>query len=195
RVDLFAIGKDGDCIHSSWKQDTQWDSWKSLSGNMQLQPVAVSRSPDYIDVFVLGKDCHVYHKEWHSGTWTQWDRLEGVFESKPTVVAMNENRLDVFALDARKAVWHKTWNGNGWNGPWESLAFVGECASIECVCSPSESRLDVFVVGTNALCQHKVWKDGTWRESETIGGAFAAMSAVRLSTSQIMLFSIKNDGT
>ncbi|KAH0553061.1 hypothetical protein GP486_006745 [Trichoglossum hirsutum] len=124
QLDLFISGKDGHVYTSWWHQGSEWsgidDKWGSIGGSFLpgSEVSAVARKPNQLDVFVCGKDGHVYTAWWtEGGNWSSfgvdWESIGGSFHpgSKVAAVARKPNILDVFACGNDGSVYTSWWTG------------------------------------------------------------------------------------
>ena len=125
RLDIFAVGTDGQMRHKAW--DTDWrppaNHWTELGGNFTSRPALASWAPGRMDVFAVGSDGQMHHKAW-DGDWKpsqqDWAPFGGLFTSAPEAVAWGRDRLDVFAVGTTRQMYHKAWDGSRWRR-WEPL--------------------------------------------------------------------------
>lgn len=78
-------------------------------------PAVCSLGPKRLEVFVRGKDTHLWHKAWDGEKWGSWQDLGGSLASDPACVARAPNRIDCFAKGIDSSLWHKTWDGEKWS--------------------------------------------------------------------------------
>ena len=143
---------------------TGWNGdWFPLPGQAvfdreKQQIAAVARSPDNLDLFVIGFDNHVWSTFWTPQTgWNgDWFPLPGqaVFDrEKQQIAAVSRapDNLDLFVIGFDNHVWTTFWTPQtGWNGDWFPLpgqaVFDREKQQIAAV-SRSPDNLDLFVIG------------------------------------------------
>jgi hypothetical protein len=105
-----------------------WHGWTHLL-NGQAQPGApvgvMSRSPDKLDVFVVGNDNTVYTAAWEPGVgggWQGWTNLNGGMSAHGTLVTGARRRpdfMDIFTVGLDGRAWTAAWSpGQPWNGWW-----------------------------------------------------------------------------
>jgi galactan endo-1,6-beta-galactosidase len=122
-VDLFAIGFDDKVYTTFWDASGGWSpsGWFAIhpeaSFDHESQRVtALSRNPNYVDLFVIGFNDHVYTTFWGaSGGWSPsgWFAIhpEALFDHKSqrvTALSRNPNHVDLFAIGFDNAV-YTTW--------------------------------------------------------------------------------------
>ena len=70
-IDSFVIGTDGKVYNSYWTTGNDWsginDDWRDIGGDFTpgSKVTAIARSPDNMDLFVVGKDGKVYSAYWY----------------------------------------------------------------------------------------------------------------------------------
>lgn len=114
--DVFVHCPDGTVAHHRFVQgEATW--WENIGGNSALSIAAVSRTPGWLDVFVLGNDGNIYSKAWdltqwrpsQAGWWNFGKPSSTSTLSPPVVVSPAAERLDVFVADwSGTALWVKT---------------------------------------------------------------------------------------
>ena len=77
QLDLFICGNDGRIYTSWWTEGQDWsgiaDNWRPIGGFFPAgaRVAAVARTPDSLDLFVIGNDGRVYTSWWfHGGDWS-----------------------------------------------------------------------------------------------------------------------------
>ncbi|MGM0924777.1 MAG: hypothetical protein ACQEWW_26940 [Bacillota bacterium] len=133
-LDLFVVSNDGRVYTSWWSAGWDWsginDNWKSLGGFFPPgAPVsAVARTPNNLDLFVVGNDGRVYTSSWSEGSnWSNWRSCGGFFPPGAPVsaVARTPNNLDLFVVSNDGRVYTSSWSaGSDWSGindNWKSL--------------------------------------------------------------------------
>jgi hypothetical protein len=218
-LDLFIVGNDGRVYTSWWYAGSDWsginDNWRSLGGFFPPgAPVsAVARTPDILDLFVVGNDGRVYTSWWHVGSdWSgindNWRSLGGFFPPGAPVSATtrNPNNLDLFVVGNDGRVYTSWWYaGSDWSGindNWRSLGgFFPVGAPVSAV-ARTPDNLDLFIVGNDGRVYTSWWYAGSdwsgindnWR---SLGGFFpvgAPVSAVARTPDNLDLFIVGNDG-
>src|SRR5262249_46116721 len=160
---------------------------------LSAAPAVVSWGGDRFDIFGLGIDKRMYHKDWNGIEWDprsqeRWDPLGGEFNSQPTVVSWGKDRLDIFGLGTDNGMYHKVWDGRNWfpsHEDWENMRGRFNCAPTA-GCTHSEA-LYIFGLGTNNRMFYKAYginmlgartwmpvEDGAWDPS--LGGEFIPFS-------------------
>lgn len=202
RVDVFALGGDGQAFHKAW-DGTAWrptaTGWEALGGTFTSPPTVVSWGDSRLDVFGLGTDHAMYHKAWDAGWHPSvkgWEGLGGVFNSAPAVVAWGANRLDLFALGTDAQMWHKSWDGTAWRpsvSGWEALG--GKFSSPPGAVAWGPNRLDVFAVGVDDQMWHMAWDGAQWQAAwQALGGSFTSPpAAVAWDANRLDVFGLGTD--
>ena len=162
-------------------------------GNCLGDPVAISRSPNITDIFLIGSDGLVYTGSLLPGdtTYNGYWNIPG-FKASPcypiSAVSRTTDRLDIFAIGTNSQIYQASWEPDftlGWQG-WTAVPGfrVHGGAKYVTAISRSENVIDLFAVGTN----NQVWTSGwlpesgwgTWRSipgiSVPTNGSIAAVS-------------------
>jgi hypothetical protein len=78
KLDVFVVGTDNTTYTAAWEPafSDGWHGWWNLNGGQAAHGsliTAVSRHPDYMDVFVVGRDGRAYNAAWGPGQpWAGW---------------------------------------------------------------------------------------------------------------------------
>jgi hypothetical protein len=178
-LDLFVIGNEGHVWTTAWSSNVPapgWNAdWVRVPGaatfDLNTQDVAaVSRTPDNLDLFVIGSDGgvgttngHVWTTAWTNGIgWSpDWRPLPGVtvFDratQKIAAVARSPGNLDLFVIGNEGHVWTTAWSSNvptpGWNADWVRVpgaaTFNLNAQNVVAV-SRALNNLDLFVIGSD----------------------------------------------
>ncbi|WP_230387366.1 matrixin family metalloprotease [Bacillus cereus] len=218
-LDLFVVGNDGRVYTSWWQAGSDWsginNNWRSIGGFFPVgAPVsAVARTPNILDLFVVGNDGRVYTSWWQAGSdWSginnNWRSIGGFFPvgTPVSAVARTQNNLDLFVLGNDGRVYTSWWQaGSDWSGinnNWRSIGgFFPVGAPVSAV-ARTQNNLDLFVLGNDGRVYTSWWQAGSdwsginnnWR---SIGGFFpvgAPVSAVARTQNNLDLFVLGNDG-
>jgi len=141
QIDLFACGLDG-CIYTSWWTDNGHDwsgisnGWKCLGGLFPpaINVSAVARNPEQLDLFVYGKDEHIYTTWWRRGYgWhalrENWEDISRECPSGAIIagVARSPEHLDLFTCNYKGQVFTSWWKkGSKWSGKKGIWGFLGQ---------------------------------------------------------------------
>ena len=137
------------------------------------QIAAVSRTPNNLDLFVIGFDNRVWTTFWNQAGWNaDWFPLPGqaVFDrDKQQIAAVSRGpgNLDLFVIGFDNHVWTTFWNqGGGWNADWFPLpgqaVFDRDKQQIAAV-SRGPGNLDLFVIGFDNHVWTTFWNEaGGW---------------------------------
>jgi hypothetical protein len=190
RLDLFALGMDGDLWHAFRTPGADLSAWEDLGGQLASAPTAVSWGSDRVDVFAQGTDGALWHKWWSANAWSAWESLGGQLTSAPAVASWAGGRLDVVARGTDGGVWHRWWTGTGWNG-WESLG--GQCTGDPGIGSWGPGAVDVFCLGattTPAALWHRWFRVNQWTGwlQEVPGGWADGVSAASWAFNRLDVF-------
>lgn len=138
----------------------EWATWQLLGGKLISTPAVTAWGDNRLDVFAIGTDSRLYHKQWDRTQWGIWQSLGGTCIHQPAAVCWGADRLDVFAIGVDQQIYHKWWNGSTWEG-WENLG--GTCIYGVAAASWGENRIDLFSLGPNSVLFHKYF-EGAWGE-------------------------------
>jgi hypothetical protein len=124
---------------------------------------AVARTPNNLDLFVLGSDGGVESTYWDaSGGWGDWFRIGPEAATFPggntvTAVARTPDHLDLFVVANNGGIYSSYWDdGIPWSGDWfrigpEAATFPGGNAVTAVARTPN--NLDLFVLGSDGGVQ------------------------------------------
>lgn len=184
KLDIFVAGKDGKVYTAAWDKQAangEWQGWWPI-GNLSVPsgaPVSVvSRGPDNLDIFVVGKDSRVYTTAWakHAagGKWQSW-RPVSTLTAKPgtpvAVVSRESHNLDIFTLGNDNKVYTAAWDKHVADGQWRGWWPVGDKSaksqSAVAAVARAPSKLDIFIVGSDGKIYTAAWDlniaNGTWQ--------------------------------
>jgi hypothetical protein len=126
RLDVFWTDSDA-ILHHKALNGPGADNWvpsgtdsENFGGGIVGSPAAVSTAPNTIDVFIIGTDTKLYHKNWNGSVWSPTTGFEGrggAFVASPTVASWGPGRLDVFAPGTDYQVYHLAESASGWLPP------------------------------------------------------------------------------
>lgn len=137
RIDLFVRSvPENELLYKSW-DGSFWEpaelGFKNMGGPegpgsvFLSAPTAVSRGPDRLDVFVIGKrnkdsqHCRLYHKAMGKSVWKPkigFNDMGGSFKEgvAPVVTVNRDGTMDIFMIggdESRNGAYHKRWDGAG----------------------------------------------------------------------------------
>jgi hypothetical protein len=218
-LDVFVTGGDGRVYTSWWHQGQDWsglqNNWRSLGGYFPAgAPVtAVARTPDILDLFIVGGDGRVYTSWWSTGSdWSginnNWRPLGGFFPpgSPVAAVARQPNILDLFVIgnDGRvfTSWWSSGWEWSGINDKWKSVGGFFPVGTRVAAVARSPYNLDLFVTGGDGRVYTSWWSSGQeWSGVQnnwySIGGYFpqgASVAAVARTRDNLDVFVMGGDG-
>jgi len=176
-LDLFVTGNDGRVYTSWWHEGQAWsgvnNTWTSLGGYFPAgNAVSVSaRTPDNLDVFVVGNDGRVYTSWWSAGQpWSgvndTWTSLGGFFPVKASVASVSRGpgNLDLFIVGNDGRVYTSWWSaGQSWSGVNDSWTGIGGFFPPGTQVVPLAriaDHLDLFVTGNDGLVYSSWWHAG-----------------------------------
>lgn len=126
RVDIFVVSESNShVLHASWDTtitndpgSTNWSAYEDLQGFATTPPVAVSRSPGIIDLFIRGGDAGLWYLSYNSSNknWSGWSRISTNMSilGQPDAVSASPETVDVFAWREDGCLLHKSFdNGSG----------------------------------------------------------------------------------
>lgn len=190
---LFAISDDsvigGDCLMTTSTPTTLYP----LGGRTNDAVTAVFSQPNRLNVFVVGTDDGIYHKDGSASpilpSNVPWDPLGGKALNSIAAVVREPNFLDLFVRGTDDVIYHERRIGNNWEGRWRSLG--GRTFNAVTAVSWGPNRLDLFVRGTDDGIYHKSGDgaDGHWRPWRALGGKTRdAVAAVSWGPNRLDLF-------
>lgn len=212
----------GFSYHRDWKLSGEATEWHyqhlpdldvgMISGSAIA---AASRGQDMVDIFVTGKDGHVYtaaRGPQTNNVWAGWWKVgEGVFLPGTPIAALSrsEGRLDLFAIGLDGRVWSAAYgpdtNGEwGWVGWFPVLNEVFVPGTRVEAISRKTDQIDLFAVNLSGEVKTAAWSPnansgkwgGWWRITEN-NGTFALgtpISSVSRSADHLDIFAIGLDG-
>ncbi|WP_057176780.1 hypothetical protein [Paraburkholderia caribensis] len=218
-LDLFVIRKDG-VVCTSWlAPGADWsgvdNNWRPIGGVFPISaPVAaVARTPNNLDLFVVGNDGVVYTSwlapgaDW-SGLGNKWRPIGGVFPAGAPIAAVGRrpDNLDLFVVGNDGLV-YTSWLAPGadWSGlgnKWRAIGGVFPVGAPIAAVARRPDNLDLFVVGTDGLV-YTSWLapgadwSGLGNKWRAIGGVFPVggpIAAVARRPDNLDLFVVGNDG-
>jgi hypothetical protein len=212
-LDVFVCDSGGTTLSAAWEPAMVdwWEGWWNLLGGRAApgaQLTAVSRSPDHLDVFVVGTDGYAYTCAWdRDQSWHGWWRIGDVVfpqGARIDAVSRSVDHLDIFATDAGGRIVTAAWEpafADGWHGWWQIPGAHAQPGTPVTAVSRSADHLDVFVVGAEGGCMTAAWEpdfaDG-WHGWWRIGGSDfpqgAYVTAVSRSTDHLDVFATDANG-
>jgi len=217
-LDLFVCGNDGRVYTSWWTSTSDWsglnNKWRALGGFFPKgnQVTVVSRTPNNLDLFIVGGDGAVYTSWWTniadwSGINNNWRNLggTGTFPSTTRVaaVARTPNNLDLFICGSDGYVYTSWWSNTAdWSGigkPWANLGGKFPPGAMVTAVSRQAQQIDLFIVSNQVYTSW--WNNVTgWSGLngwESLGGFFnpnTEVSVIKRSPGNLDLFACGNDG-
>ena len=185
-LDLFVVGNDDRVWSTFWPVpgSGNWNAdWFPLPGQARFghltqQVVAVSRTHNNLDLFVIGNDGRVWSTFWPApgtGNWNaDWFALPGkaVFDGETqriAVVSRAPGNLDLFVIGNDDRIWSTFWTAeHGWNADWFPLPgqarFGHLTQQVVAVCR-TPTNIDLFVIGNDNHVWSTFWPvpgTGNW---------------------------------
>ena len=177
-LDLFVIGFDNRVWTTFWNQTAGWNAeFFPLPGqavfNHETQHIAaVARTPDNLDLFVLGFDNRIWSTFFTSGGgWNgEWFPLPGtaVFDhltQHVAAVSRAPNNIDLFVLGFDDHAWSTFWTGDhGWHPepfPLPGGAVFSHQTQQIAALARAPGNLDLFVAGFDNRVWSTFWSEAT----------------------------------
>jgi hypothetical protein len=178
-LDLFVIGFDNVVYSAYWSPASNWGGWFQLHPETKFdhtrqQLAVVSRTPNNLDLFVIGFDNVVYSNYWSAaGGWNPggWFQLhpETKFDhttQQLSVVSRSPNNIDIFVIGFDNVVYSIAWSAaGGWSGFFQlhpETKFDHTEQKIASV-SRTPNNLDLFVIGFDNVVYSNYWSAaGGW---------------------------------
>jgi hypothetical protein len=163
------VGGNGTVYTAAWDKkvkESEWRGWWPIEGVTASRgsPVsAVSRVPNKLDVFVVGKNGLIYTAAWDQnvsqGKWRGWWNIGGVKAPPGSVVSAvsrDPNKLDVFVVGNDGRIYTAAWDQLVAEGKWRGWWNIQEGKNCPpgapvSVASRDANKLDVFVVGNDGI--------------------------------------------
>ena len=176
-IDLFVVGFDNAVWSTFWTAAGGWNpgGWFKIHPEIVFdhrtqQIAAFSRTPNNIDLFVVGFDNAVWSTFWTAaGGWNPggWFKIhpETVFDhttQKITAFSRTPNNIDLFVIGFDNAVWSTFWTAaGGWNpGGWFKIhpetVFDHTTQKITAF-SRAPNNIDLFVIGFDNAVWSTFW--------------------------------------
>lgn len=132
KLDIFACANGGETMTAAWEPTFSdgWHGWWQINGGIGRPgaPIhVVSRSPNKLDVFVMGTDGFIYTAAWEpafSDGWHGWWRLNGgraTLGGAVTAVSRSRDKLDAFVIGTDSRIYTAAWESaftDWWHGWW-----------------------------------------------------------------------------
>ena len=219
KLDVFSVRNDGAVSTAAWDHDVAdgaWRGWWSVAGGETVPGgwvTAVSRAPNKLDVFMVGKDGGVYTAAWESGVangeWRGWWRIADMVSTPGAyvaAVARDPEKLDIFVVRTDGAVSSAAWDrkvANGaWRGWWSVAGGETTVATPITAVSRHPNKLDVFMVGKDGGVYTAAWELGVangawrgwWRVRDLVAFSSSAVAAVARDPDKLDIFAVRTDG-
>lgn len=230
-LDLFVFGADGNVYSKWWAETADWSDWNNIgpvfpsnSVPADAKVTAVARTPESLDLFVVGNDGRVNHSWWtQDNGWSGlrgWGSIGGAFSSDEkkaalfvpgmeiSAVSRSPDNLDVFIAGNDGYVYHSYWYTSGeWSGVNDKWATVPgtEKFSVStqiATLSRSISNLEVFACSADNKLFHTAWdqqsdwssSNGKWDLIDTPRQPEARVSAISRKSDNLDVFICDSDG-
>jgi hypothetical protein len=172
-IDVFGCnGTQPSALTHNTFNNNKWSGWSALGGSFNYSPVAVSRSPGNVSVYVVGSDYAVWKTTCAVG-YESWIGLGGNTHHGTACCSMLPTREDVFITDYSSGqVYQKYWNNGTWSG-WVSLGSPNSTAanSGPGACTYASGQEAVFVQGNDGYTWWRYWNGCSWSAWASLGGA------------------------
>lgn len=184
--------------------------WLDLNGSGWIDsgPVALSRAPDVLDLFVRWIDGTVRRKVWteDSQQWSkEWDNLGGTGVGTSAAVARRPDIIDLYTRWNDGSIRSKVWRASDdswWPGKIEWFPLGGRGYDSPAAVARRPDKIDLFVRWDDGTIRSKVWDDSRgsyWpgdMEWFNLGGQAASKPvAVCRNEASIALFTRWVDGS
>ncbi len=212
-LDVFVCDNGGNTITAAWEPAmvSWWEGWWNLLGGRAAAGAAVtavSRRPDFLDVFVVGTDGRAYTCAWAPGQgWRGWWRIGNVVFPQGAMinaVVRSQDHLDIFGTDTAGRVMTAAWEPaftDGWHGWWQIRGGAAKPGAPVTAVSRSANKLDVFVTGTDGHCYTAAWEPaftdgwhGWWRIRDEVFPQGSYIGAVSRSADHLDIFGTNSVG-
>ena len=172
KLDIFVTDVNGVILTAAWEPafTDGWHGWWELNGGRAAPGapvIAVSRSADKLDVFVVGTDNRVYTAAWEpnfTDWWHGWWPIGDIQvpQGAPVnAVSRSADKLDIFVSDANGVIMTAAWEPaftDWWHGWWELNGGRAAPGAPVTAISRSTDKLDVFVVGNDGRVWTAAWE-------------------------------------
>jgi CSLREA domain-containing protein len=167
RVDLFVVGNDGRIytnFYDTKVSSGRWNQWAPQDPIFKVMPesvvTAVARTPDRLDLFVVGSDGMIYTNffDAKANKWNQWIPGNPVFIALPqsvvTAVARTAERLDLFVVGPDGGVYRSFSDAMFNDGEWSQWSRMGDSfsapmQSVVSAVARNSQQVDLFVAGND----------------------------------------------
>jgi hypothetical protein len=179
-IDLFAVHGDGKVYTTYWNQAAGWNKeWfpvgKLSPFDVRQKVAVVSRTPQNLDLFIVGDNGTVYTTYWtQAGGWNaDWFPLPGattfdVTHQSVVAVSRAPGNMDLFAMHGDGKVYSTYWSqAGGWSQGWfqvpGQMTFDAANQHVTAV-SRSSVNLDLYVIGGQNIVYSAYWNGsgGGW---------------------------------
>jgi sialidase-1 len=171
RLDLMAITREGDVVHTYYDQNAwQLPNWEFISypGNAGANEIGCgSWGPNRIDCFVRGKNHRVYQVRWDGTGWGTFDMgplPTGTASDSPRMgiaaAGRDSNTLFQVVVAVDGNVYHRRWNGAAWSG-WINGGKPGADGLMTVTCQAGVIYvMDCVFQDVAGIPWHRSWYDG-----------------------------------
>jgi len=144
-------------------------------------PSLSSCCAESLDVFAVGADGKVRHKQLVVDTWSSWllvDSASQVITSDIDASQVNFARYDLFGLGTSGNVVHANYSSGAWAATWEDFSF-GETAVTPALYGVTTSLVSqlqgwLFTVGSDAKLWERSWNSVVWGPWLHVGGTLSS---------------------
>jgi hypothetical protein len=191
--DVIVRGSDNHVWLNTFNE-TNWNGWLDLGGDVRGRPTAVSFGRNHLDIFARDSTNHLIHRYWDGTSFSSWQSIGGAwqFVGDPIPVSWANGRIDVFARGTDNALLHAYSANAGWSS-WESLG--GSLGYDPAAISHHSGHLDVYAVAPGSgLLSHRYY-DGGWSTWQGLGGfQFTSAPSAAASPQEMMVVARGTDG-
>jgi hypothetical protein len=215
RLDIFAVGEDGQVYTTGWEPSTGWAAWTKLTNGVSMAAnttvFGVSRSSGLIDIFAVDYWRHPITNAYDPAVgWKGWRTFEdyiyvaggqGIYP-----VSRSRDKIDLFTRNHLGQVMTSAWEPS-FGATWsrfrrigDGTAAVGGTQVYATVRAPD--FIDVFAVGSDANVYSAAWNPsygadwhGWWQLGDTIATGTSVYGVSR-SRDHLDIFGVnQNTGT
>jgi hypothetical protein len=214
RLDIFAVGEDGQVYTTGWDPSTGWAAWTKLTNGVSMAAnttvFGVSRSSGLIDIFAVDYWRHPVTNAYDPAVgWKGWRTFEdyiyvnagqGIYP-----VSRSRDKIDVFTRNHLGQVMTSAWEPS-FGAAWSRFRPIGDGKPVGGTQVYATVRapdfIDVFAVGSDANVYTAAWEPsfgadwhGWWQIGDTISPGTSVYGVSR-SRDHLDVFGInKNTGT
>jgi hypothetical protein len=210
KLDVFGVDGQNRIYTTAWEPGVSgaWHRGTQINGGVaapNTSVYAVSRRTDYLDVFAVGSDYHVYTAAWTpwSNGWQGWWGVGNLTVAPNTsvhAVSTQTDRIDLFAIGSNYGIYTNGWSpSTGWDGWHQVAGGVAAPGTTVYGVARHPGQLDIFTVGADMhiYTAARAYVGGAWAGWWSVAGGVAAANSsvfpVSRSTDKLDIFAIGSD--